>query len=163
MYNYGDPRYECDLLNSPTLPRTSSRYVIKPRQVSKTSSIRLLTTTKTVQLTSIIWLSVALLCFTLRLFSRSCVNFSSSLLYFRFCSWTRKTTSILVAEWPKAPASFFCACSCKSPGFESSHGAHRQATLVVGGCFEHRPQHPYLTCSVWAKSVHYMSIGVANE
>ena len=63
---------------------------------------------------------------------------------------------VAVAEWSKAPASFFCVRSRDSPEFEPSHGAHRQATLVV----EAAPctGRSTLTCSVWADSVLYMSI-----
>ena len=56
-------------------------------------------------------------------------------------------------------ASFFY--SRHSLGFEYCHGAHWQATLVVEGSFTHWPEH--LTCSVWADSARYMSIGVVNE
>ena len=41
-------------------------------------------------------------------------------------------------------SSFFCIRSRDSSRFESSHGTHRQATVVVEGGFGHGPGHPYL-------------------
>ena len=61
-----------------------------------------------------------------------------------------------VAELSKTLASFFCVCSRDSPEFEPSHGAHRQATLVVEGGFGHTGRSTF-TCSVWADSTRYRS------
>ena len=64
---------------------------------------------------------------------------------------------VAIAELSKTPTSFFGARSRESPGFQS-----RQATLgVVDGGFGQGLQHP--TCSVWADSARYPSIGVVNE
>ena len=68
---------------------------------------------------------------------------------------------IAVAKWSKALVSSFYVRSRDSPMFEPSHGAHRQATLVLKGGFGHRPQ--YLTCSIWADSGRYMSVDAVTE
>ena len=51
-----------------------------------------------------------------------------------------------------------------SPGFEPSHGAHRQPHSLwreISGTGTHGCSS--LTCSAWADSAHYMSIGVVNK
>ena len=78
-------------------------------------------------------------------------------------SFERQRECVAVAKFSKALASFFCCVrSRNSPDFEPSHGAHRQAILVVveGGC-GHKPQH--ITCSVWADSARYTSKGFVKK
>ena len=59
-------------------------------------------------------------------------------------------------------ASFSCAMSRDSPVFEPSHGAHRQATLVVDGGFGRGLQHT--SYRVRADSASYIArTGVVSE
>ena len=58
---------------------------------------------------------------------------------------TECTLALALNIVPKE-SSFFCVRSRASPRFEPSHGAHQQATLVVGGGFGRGPQPPYLQC-----------------
>ena len=61
-------------------------------------------------------------------------------------SKTYSTRCVAVTELSMALALFFSVCSRDRPGFEPSHGAHRQAALAVDGGFGHGPQQAYLQC-----------------